>query len=284
MPRITKITTRRGDDGLTDLIGGERVRKDSKRIHAIGALDELSSALGMARASRPQPETDGRLLAIQNDLLCIGAMLSRTSRRARVSPGPALDSLAPEALEQESAALQRRLGPLENFLLPGGTPAAAALQFARAVCRRAEREVVALSRSASIDPLARIYLNRLSDLLFQYARLENHAGGDLRTTLDRPLKISRSFLYFIISHKRSSDPAHPGLNQIFSGRKPIPSGSLVCEFPVNKIGRLFLSSSRRRRKDGCIGDVILAGLRGIDHAVQDGKQRATDQEGDQRET
>ena len=177
MPRITKITTRRGDDGLTDLIGGDRVRKDSQRIHAIGALDELGSALGVARASRPQPETDRGLLAIQNDLLCIGAMLSRKSRRAQASAGPVLDVHAPETLERESAALQRRRGPLENFLLPGGTPAAASIQLARAVCRRAEREVVALSRSASIDPLARIYLNRLSDLLFQYARLENQVAG-----------------------------------------------------------------------------------------------------------
>jgi cob(I)alamin adenosyltransferase len=177
MPRITKVTTRRGDDGFTDLAGGARVRKDSNRIRAIGTLDELNSALGMARAQKPQPATDRRLREIQNDLLCLGAMLSRKSRARRTSAGPDLDVHLPEVMEQESADLQRQLGPLENFLLPGGTPSAAGLQFARAVCRRAEREVVALSRSETIDPLPGLYLNRLSDLLFQYARLENKAAG-----------------------------------------------------------------------------------------------------------
>jgi len=177
MPRITKVTTRRGDDGLTDLAGGVRVRKDSKRIQVIGTVDELNSALGVARAQKPQPEINLRLREIQNDLLCIGAILSRKSRPARSSAGPEFDVPAPEVLEQESAELQRRLGPLDNFLLPGGTPSAASLQFARAVCRRAEREVVALSRSETVDPIPRLYLNRLSDLLFQYARLENKAGG-----------------------------------------------------------------------------------------------------------
>jgi cob(I)alamin adenosyltransferase len=177
MPRITKITTRRGDDGFTDLAGGIRVRKDSKRIHAIGSLDELNSALGVARSQKPQPATDRRLREIQNDLLCIGAMLSRKSRKPRTTGAPGFEVHSPEILEQESAELQRRLGPLENFLLPGGTPSASSLQFARAVCRRAEREVVALSRSETIDPLPRLYLNRLSDLLFQYARLENRSAG-----------------------------------------------------------------------------------------------------------
>jgi cob(I)alamin adenosyltransferase len=177
MPRLTKITTRRGDDGLTDLIGGARVRKDSKRIRAIGALDELNSTLGMARSQKPQPEIDRRLRLIQNDLLCIGAQLSRKTGKTNSAAGSGFTVQTPDALERESAELQRRLGPLENFLLPGGTPAAAALQFARAVCRRAERDVLALSRSETVDRSIGLYLNRLSDLLFQYARLENQSGG-----------------------------------------------------------------------------------------------------------
>jgi cob(I)alamin adenosyltransferase len=177
MPRITKVTTRRGDDGFTDLGGGARVRKDSNRIRAIGTLDELSSALGMARAWKPQAATDRRLGEIQNDLLCLGAMLSRNPRARRTSAGAGLDPHLPEAMERESAGLQRDLGPLENFLLPGGAPSAASLHFARTVCRRAEREVFALSRSGTADPLPGLYLNRLSDLLFQYARLENKAAG-----------------------------------------------------------------------------------------------------------
>ncbi len=176
MPRLTKITTRRGDDGSTDLADGGRVRKDSVRIRAIGTLDELNSALGVARALKPQPAIDRRLREIQNDLLCLGAMLSRKSR-ARRAPGPSLDPLLPDAMEKESADWQRELGPLSNFLLPGGTSCAASLQLARTVCRRAEREVVALSRSGTTDPLAGLYLNRLSDLLFQYARVENKAAG-----------------------------------------------------------------------------------------------------------
>jgi cob(I)alamin adenosyltransferase len=177
MPRITKVTTRRGDDGFTDLAGGARVRKDSHRIRAIGTVDELNSVLGVARSQKPQPSTDRRLGEIQNDLFCLGAMLSRTSRSARTSTGPGLDPHSPKVLEQESADLQRSLGPLENFLLPGGTSCAASLQLARAVCRRAEREVVALTRLETIDPLIQLYLNRLSDLLFQYARVENKMAG-----------------------------------------------------------------------------------------------------------
>jgi|WetSurMetagenome_2_1015567.scaffolds.fasta_scaffold99882_2 cob(I)alamin adenosyltransferase len=175
MPRITKVTTRRGDDGKTDLADGRRVRKDSKRIQAIGALDELNSAIGFARAQNPLPETGARLLEIQNDLLCMGAM---PAGGARKPDGPALDAGRISFLEQETAALQEKLGLLENFILPGGTASAAALHLARAVCRRAERDVIALARTASVAPELRIYLNRLSDLLFQYARWENKAAGE----------------------------------------------------------------------------------------------------------
>lgn len=176
MPRITKVTTGRGDDGFTDLAGGERVRKDSARIRAIGTLDELNSALGLARAQKPQPATERRLREIQNDLLSLGAILSRKSRAQKTS-GPGLDPELPVAMERETADLQSDLGPLKNFILPGGTPSAASLQLARTICRRAEREVIALSRTETTDPLPGLYLNRLSDLLFQYARMENKAAG-----------------------------------------------------------------------------------------------------------
>jgi cob(I)alamin adenosyltransferase len=174
MPRITKVTTRRGDNGATDLADGRRVRKDSKLIEAVGTLDELNSAIGFARTQNPVAETSARLLEIQNDLLCAGAMLSSGSRK---NSGPALDPDRIESLEREIASLQERLGPLDNFLLPGGTPCAASLHLARAVCRRAERKVIALSRTGRVAPEIRIYLNRLSDLFFQYARMENKAAG-----------------------------------------------------------------------------------------------------------
>jgi cob(I)alamin adenosyltransferase len=177
MPRITKVTTRRGDDGSTDLADGKRVRKDSLRIRAIGALDELNSAIGAAIAQKPGMESAARLRQIQNDLLCLGAMLARKSVSGRKAPGPEVDTGAAEAMEKEIAALQARLGPLENFILPGGTPGAAGLHLARTICRRTEREVVALGRREPVSPLVRIYLNRLSDLLFQYARAENRSSG-----------------------------------------------------------------------------------------------------------
>ncbi len=170
MPRITKVTTKRGDDGRTDLADGRRVPKDSKRIQALGSLDELNSAIGWARSQNPEPRTSAGLLEIQNDLLCAGAMIAGGPRKSR---GPVLDPARIEFLERETAARQGELGPLENFLLPGGTPSAAGLHLARAVCRRAERDVVALARSSTVAPEIRIYLNRLSDLLFQYARVEN---------------------------------------------------------------------------------------------------------------
>jgi len=181
MPRITKVTTRRGDDGKTDLADGGRVRKDSKIIQAVGSLDELNSAIGVARSQNPLPETADRLREIQNDLLCLGAMLSRRSAAPRKPAGPVFDENRIRDLERETAALQARLGPLQNFLLPGGIPTAASLHFARTVCRRAEREVIALSRAVPVARPVRIYLNRLSDLLFQYARLENKAAGCLET-------------------------------------------------------------------------------------------------------
>jgi cob(I)alamin adenosyltransferase len=176
MPRITKITTRRGDDGSTDLADGGRVRKDSKRIRAIGALDELNSAIGLAAAWQPQPETGTWLREVQNDLLCLGAMLSIRAGR-RKGAGPSLDPERRLALERVIETLQKQLGPLGNFLLPGGTPCAAGLQFARTVCRRAEGEVVALARTETVSVEIPLYLNRLSDLLFQLARVENQAAN-----------------------------------------------------------------------------------------------------------
>jgi cob(I)alamin adenosyltransferase len=176
MPRITKITTRRGDDGFTDLADGGRVRKDSKRIRAIGSLDELNSAIGLAAAWNPQPETGAWLHEVQNDLLCLGAMLSVRSG-SRKGAGPTIDPDRRHSLERIIETLQKQLGPLGNFLLPGGTPCAAELHFARTVCRRAEREVVALARTETIPVEIPLYLNRLSDLLFQLARVENQTAG-----------------------------------------------------------------------------------------------------------
>jgi cob(I)alamin adenosyltransferase len=176
MPRITKATTRRGDDGSTDLAGGERIPKDSPRIQAVGAVDELNSAIGLALAFSPQAETARRLRGIQNELFHLGAMLSQKDPAAD-DDGPRLAQRHVDALELEIQSLQDQLVPLENFILPGGTTCACALHLARTVCRRAERELVALSRVEPLDAILRVYLNRLSDLLFLLARRENKSAG-----------------------------------------------------------------------------------------------------------
>lgn len=178
MVRLNRIYTRTGDDGSTGLTGGERRGKDEPRIGALGSVDELNAALGMARL-----HTDGALDAIlarvQNDLFDLGADLS-TPENAHLSgfePLRIVDSQV-ERLEQEIDAANAALAPLRSFVLPGGSPAAAALHFARTICRRAERDMVLLSkqRYEIVSQAALRYINRLSDLLFVLARQANSNG------------------------------------------------------------------------------------------------------------
>ncbi len=176
MPRITKTTTRRGDNGSTDLADGGRLSKDSPRVQAIGTVDELNSAIGLALAVSPQTPNARRLREIQNELFHLGSTLSRKKPSVDHS-GPRLSARHVESMEKDIQTLQNQLGPLENFLLPGGTAGAAALHLARAICRRAERDIVALIRSDPVDPILPLYLNRLSDLLFLMARQENQTAG-----------------------------------------------------------------------------------------------------------
>jgi cob(I)alamin adenosyltransferase len=176
MPKITKATTHRGDDGFTDLAGGGRVAKNSARIRAVGAVDELNCCLGWVRSLSPQPETADLLAEIQHDLFRLGADLSAVKPVAE-EEGPRIERRHVRALESRIEDLQQRLKPLANFVLPGGCPSAAGLHLARAVCRRAECDVVALPQSADADEQARLYLNRLSDLLFLLACRENESSG-----------------------------------------------------------------------------------------------------------
>ena len=175
-----RIYTRRGDEGDTGLFGGARVSKDHPRLHAYGTVDELNSFLGAARAQTRIPATAERLATIQGDLFAIGASLARPApekgrRQPRVPEVPAERVAEMEAwMDEADAALSR----LRNFILPAGTPAAAALHVARSVCRRAERTTVSLAARDTIDEGILPYLNRLSDLLFVLARFENHAAGE----------------------------------------------------------------------------------------------------------
>lgn len=168
-----KIYTRTGDHGQTSLFGGARVPKSDARIEAYGTVDELSSFIGVARASNVPSTIDAELHHVQMDLFEIGAHLA--------SPGtsrfPGVDASRIEALERAIDTMESALTPLKTFILPGGALAAAQLHVARVACRRAERLVVALQDDnvATISSIA--YLNRLSDYLFVAARFANHEAG-----------------------------------------------------------------------------------------------------------
>jgi len=167
--RLSKIYTRTGDDGTTGLGDGTRVMKDEARIEAIGTVDELNSLLGAVLTYDPSEPVRGILTRLQHDLFDLGGELSL--------PGTTTMSNASVArLENDLDALNAQLPPLKEFVLPGGTGAAAACHAARTVCRRAERSLVHLNRTEPVNPAALHYLNRLSDLLFVSARYLNKAA------------------------------------------------------------------------------------------------------------
>jgi cob(I)alamin adenosyltransferase len=173
-----KIYTKTGDEGETSLFGGMRVPKDDLRVRAYGEVDELNAALGLAMAFEP---SDSALASIQTDLFTIGAELATPDpaklAKALNRSGAAIGGSGVAALENMIDHHEAKLKPLKNFILPGGTPKAAALHLARTICRRAERTVVALSHVEKINPTIVHYLNRLSDLLFVLARATNAQAG-----------------------------------------------------------------------------------------------------------
>ena len=175
MARLTKIYTRTGDKGDTGLVGGKRVSKDSARIWAYGTVDELNSALGLARALKPNRKTDAVLARIQNELFDLGAELAAPAGL------PGIQAREITALEKLMDELNATLGPLKEFILPTGSPVAAQLHVARTVCRRAERFCVRLAREERIGELVVPYLNRLSDALFVLARWANYQTGKKET-------------------------------------------------------------------------------------------------------
>lgn len=176
---VLRIYTRTGDAGDTGLFGGGRVPKDAVRVDAYGEVDELNAALGLAAAISPEPRIDDMLAPIQRDLFSIGAILATPDRdRMRDQLAKArLDDTRVAELEGAIDAAEESLPPLRAFVLPGGSPKAAALHVARTVCRRAERRVVQLAREEEIPGDVIVYLNRLSDLLFVLARLANERDG-----------------------------------------------------------------------------------------------------------
>ena len=173
-----KIYTRRGDRGETDLFGGRRVRKDHPRVEAYGAVDELNSTLGLAVAHTAHDDLRSLCREIQARLFELGAYLAAPDAERRSKAGIAAPSVSDvQGLETRIDAFERELAPLKRFVLPGGTPAAAAFHLARTACRRAERCCVTLDAEDPLEPPALGYLNRLSDLCFVLARVENRRAG-----------------------------------------------------------------------------------------------------------
>lgn len=168
------VYSKRGDDGTTALLGGERRSKDDLRVETYGTVDELSSVLGLVAARCPDDSTTAAVRAIQDDLFALAARLASPGT---VPDGAPLDEARVTALEAILDDVDRRCGPLRHFVRPGGHEAAALLHVARTVCRRAERRLVALHRADPVDPLYLRYLNRLADALFALARQVNLATG-----------------------------------------------------------------------------------------------------------
>mgnify|MGYP002789010363 CR=1 FL=1 len=174
-----KIYTKTGDDGDTGLFGGGRVAKDHPRVDAYGEVDELNAVIGMARSVEMMPRIDEVLAPVQRDLFSIGALLATPDLekmkeqldKARISDARIAQ------LEQAIDDGEHELEPLKSFILPGGTPKAAALHVARTVCRRAERAVIRLQHDTELPQIVIVYLNRLSDLLFVLARVANRRAG-----------------------------------------------------------------------------------------------------------
>jgi len=187
MPRITKIYTRTGDDGTTALGTTRRVSKDDLRVATYGDVDELNAFIGLALSYGLDKKLDEALTVIQNELLHLGSDLAFPPEDKKQFNVPRIEERHIAALENLIDVLNEVVGPLQNFILPGGSTGAAALQVARTVCRRAERTAVSLAKVEEVSPLNLQYLNRLSDLLFVMARYENKQKG-----VEEPLWDSRA--------------------------------------------------------------------------------------------
>lgn len=179
-----KIYTKSGDEGSTGLFAGPRVPKDDPRIEAYGTVDELNAAIGFARCHEMSASNDQLLQTIQNQLFAVGAELATPEPEQHGTRWIGPPEI--EQLEQAIDKLEQQLPTLTNFILPAGSLAAAAVHLARAICRRAERRVVALGRAATISGDLIVYLNRLGDLLFVLSRAANADSGRLDTPWEKP--------------------------------------------------------------------------------------------------
>ncbi|MBE2240423.1 MAG: cob(I)yrinic acid a,c-diamide adenosyltransferase [Caldilineaceae bacterium] len=178
MPRLTKIYTKKGDQGQTSLGGGQRVPKDHLRVTAYGTVDELNSQIGVALAVGVCEQLATVLSEVQNELFDLGSDLAFVEEDKTVYKLPQIEARHIERLEDLIDEITATVGPLENFILPGGSLGSAQLHMARTICRRAERDVATLMREETVSPHVLAYLNRLSDALFVMARYENFVQGE----------------------------------------------------------------------------------------------------------
>jgi len=176
MPRLDKIMTRGGDRGQTSLVDGARVSKASQRVKTYGSIDELNSVLGLVRCEELPDGMKSRLLTLQNELFNLGSELATPAGSEFYDRIPHMEQRQIDRLERWLEEAREQLQPAENFVLPGGSRAAATLHLARTVTRRCEREMVSLSELEQINPLCLRFVNRLSDLCFVWARLCNDCG------------------------------------------------------------------------------------------------------------
>ncbi|MBI4412644.1 MAG: cob(I)yrinic acid a,c-diamide adenosyltransferase [Deltaproteobacteria bacterium] len=171
-----KIYTKTGDDGTTALFDGTRVDKNNPRVDTYGDIDELNAMLGIVVSGTADPEFTQLIRQIQRDLFALGAQLANPShKKLKAKADFSEDKIT--SLEKAIDKCDAEFGPIKTFMLPGGSPTAARFEFARTLCRRAERRVVSLSKNVEIKPDILIYLNRLSDLLFMLARVANKREG-----------------------------------------------------------------------------------------------------------
>lgn len=181
---MAKIYTKTGDKGETGLVGGGRISKSDIRLDCYGTVDELNSALGIARAGLANSKLDSKfkshldqdLYVLQNELFNLGSRLACADENM-LAKMPAVTDESITRMEQSIDRITKEVPPLKNFILPGGAVTAAQLQFARTVCRRAERATVKLSESDTVEPILVKYLNRLSDYLFVLGRHVNFKAG-----------------------------------------------------------------------------------------------------------
>ena len=176
--KITKVYTRRGDQGMTDLVGGVRIRKSHPRLDAYGTIDELSSHLGLLISQMSQDDEDRQmLLRIQNNLFNVGTHLATDQSQTPLYPTALLPEGETEELERAIDCINQLFPEFQGFVLPGGTPTAAQCHVCRTVCRRAERSIDALAQEAEVSPEIIKYVNRLSDYLFVLAKKINFNAG-----------------------------------------------------------------------------------------------------------